>query len=178
MKNYDKDIFLNKIAQVYDFMSESSICSLDKSLGRLDHYFNKIQFTESPEQIADKQNIPKWWRIIYNFGIDITLSLSWASSWHKLFNKQKQEFINESGKSDFNELIRSQYFDSIAWTHAKYYLDNAIIRLHAYRDKLVKLLNVHHKLCLFSEKGKKVRFYFRNYYDKTSCLSPEFQGNM
>lgn len=179
-ENKEKEIFLNKISKVVDYMLSANIPSVDKTLRNTDDIFNKIVLFESSgptffEIITDKQNIHKWWRSLYNWGASISFSFMWASAWLRLLDEKRQVFTKENSSSDFNEFVKSGYFDGEAWYYAKYYLDNAIVRLYSYREKLVWLLNSHSKLCLLPNKqNKKIRISFRDYLKETTNLPRDF----
>ncbi|MFA5847923.1 MAG: Cthe_2314 family HEPN domain-containing protein [Thermodesulfovibrionales bacterium] len=168
-ENKEKEIFLNKISKVVDYMHSVNIPSIDKALRNTDGLFNNIFLFDSSgptsfEIIIDKQNIPKWWRSVYNWGASISFSFSWACAWLKLLDEKRQALTKENSSSNFNEFVKSEYFDGEAWFCAKYYLDNAIIRLYSYREKLTWMLNSHSKLCLLSEEEDKISFW--KYYEK------------
>lgn len=143
-----KTAYVRKIAEVVNYVESANIRNADRNIFQVEKIFlNKNPFFGPLELMCDIQNIPKWWRLVLNWGSDIAFSLSWASGWGKFLEVRRKRFEAESGQSDFLSYSKSDSFDGEAWYYAKHYLDNAIFRLYSYREKIVWLLNSHAKLC-------------------------------
>ena len=171
----NKIAYLGKLSEVASFVEKTDINNIDRRIFQL----NKISVNRfSPftplEIICDIQNIPRWWRMVFNWGSDIAFSLSWASGWAKFLGKRKKQFEAESGQSSFSSFTKSDYFDGEAWYYNKYYLDNAIFRMYSYREKIAWLLNSHNKLCFIdcANPDKKISF---GAYRKAVKEHPEFE---
>ncbi len=124
---------------------------------------------DSIEFYCDVNNIPKWWRQVYNCGSSIAVSLSWALAWSRYLNEQK----TKSQCAEFLDFVDSKSFCGEAWFYSKYYLDNAIFRLHSYREKLAWLLNSHAKLCFINTETNKQKMSFSIYCKKANKKNPE-----
>lgn len=140
-------VYLGKLSVVANFVESSKIPEIDRHVFHVDNIFpDKNLFFNSLELMCDMQNIPKWWRMVFNWESDIVLSLSWASGWSKFLDTKIKLFEAENQQSSFADFSKSNYFDGEAWINTKYYLDNAIVRMNSYREKIAWLLNSHSKL--------------------------------
>ena len=118
---------------------------------------------------CDEYNIPKWWRQVYNCGGTIIISLTWASAWARYFDEQKMKIQ----ATEFLDIIDADPVCYEAWFYSKYYLDNAIFRLHSYREKLAWLLNSHAKLCFINAQTNRRDMSFSKYCKKAANMNPE-----
>ena len=148
MSAEDKNkVHLEILSEVANLVESANIPKIDRNVFQVDKIFlDKNPFFNPPEMMCDLQNIPKWWRMVFNWENDIILSLSWASGWSKFLDRKKKLFEAESQQSSFADFSESNYFDGEAWVYTKYYLDNAIVRMNSYREKIAWLLNSHAKL--------------------------------
>lgn len=160
---------LQKITEVAEKAESADIRMVDRSFAHFDIHtihLNGNPFFSPHELLLDMQNVPKWKRIVFNWGNDIAVSLSWATAWAERFEAGRRMFEAENGQSEFSSFSKSDHFDGEAWHSSRYYTDNAIFRMHSYKEKIAWMLNSHSKLRLLDPSKPDEKMSFGKYRGK------------